>query len=129
MNQTVTQMLVVRTRGLINQVKFLDYKFVVTETQRGEVYLRGEYDEPDTYTSKPALQHTRRWLLSPHMTDSEIVQTLFKCCITSMEHRTREAFQFQGARIFGPHFDVYDLVSLCKDGYENAGGRSTGVPA
>jgi hypothetical protein len=41
-----------------------------------------------------------------------------------MEHRTREAFKYKKARIFGPHFHVDDLVRLCMDEQrENAGGR------
>lgn len=102
-------------------VKFMDYTLNVRESH-GEVFLQAVYNELDTYTGKPEWQFTRKWLLSPYMTESEIVQTAFKCCLTSMEHRTREAFKYHGARIFGPHFDVNDLVRLCRD-RENAGGR------
>jgi hypothetical protein len=85
--------------------------------------MQGHYIDKDIYTGKMEAQFTRKWLLSPAMTDSEIVQTAFKLCMTSFEHRCREGFRFMGARIFGPHFDVDDLVKLCKDGREDAGGR------
>jgi hypothetical protein len=115
--------LIQRVRKLIDQIKFLNYDFSVRE-EHGGVHLRGEYNEADVYDDKVVLQITRPWKITPAMTDSEIVQTIFKCCMTSMEHRTREHFTYMGARIFGPHFDVNDLVKLCKDGRENAGGRT-----
>ena len=53
--------------------------------------------------------------LSPEMTRSEVVQTVFKCALTSMEHRTREFFHYRGRAVFGPHFDVEALWQLCAD--------------
>jgi hypothetical protein len=113
--------LIERCLNWLQHVQFMDYKFQVRESHGG-VFMQASYMEPDTYTRDMETQLTRKWLLSPGMTESEVVQTAFKCCLTSMEHRTRESFLYQGARIFGPHFDVTDLVALCKD-REDAGGR------
>ena len=112
-----------RAQKAINDVSFEAYRFVIAEGERG-VYLKAEYDEEDVYTHKRAVQHTRAWILTPAMTKSEIVQTAFKCVITSMEHRAREGFLYKGARVFGPHFDIDDLWAVCQAGRENAGGRS-----
>jgi hypothetical protein len=114
--------LVARVKELIRNVIFPDYTFRVTESHGG-VHLHAEYMDADIYTRAWEMQTTRRWKLTPYMTDSEIVQTMFKCCMTSYEHRCREAFQYKGARVYGPHFDVEDLVKLCKDGKEAGGGR------
>lgn len=114
-----------RANSLLSNVKFHlgeDYRFDVREGHGG-VFLQGIYCDADIYTGYREIQHTRKWLLSPSMTDSEIVQTAFKCAITSAEHRAREGFRYRGARIFGPHFDCEDLVRLCEDGREEAGGR------
>lgn len=115
--------LVERAERILESITYEGYQFATILTKRGEVYVQGVYDEADVYSGHRALQYTRRWLLSTAMTDSEIVQTIFKLCLTSAEHRCREHFQYKGARIFGPHFDVEDLVALCNDGRENAGGR------
>lgn len=111
-----------RARNLLAAVGFLGYVFIVGKDQNRE-YLQAKYMDADSYTKRQEWQYTRKWLLSPTMTDSEIIQTAFKLCMTSFEHRCREGFLYQGARIFGPHFDVNDLVNLCED-RENAGGRS-----
>lgn len=106
----------------VKRVDFPEYNFEVSEGHGG-VYLRATYVERDTYSRIPEVQYTRKWTLHPEMTESEVVQTAFKCAITSMEHRVRESFKYCGARVFSPHFDVQDLVRLCQDGRENAGGR------
>ena len=56
---------------------------------------------------------TRKWRLSRHMTCSEVVQTAFKCVLTAAEHEVREAFKYKNKAIFGPHFDVEALHSIC----------------
>jgi len=116
--------LVIRALKILQDVSFLDYHWLVY-VAHGGVVLRASYEEPDVYGSAmdgDQVQLTRKWLLSPSMTDSEIVQTAFKACLTSMEHRTREHFTYKTRRVFGPHFDIEDLVWLC-EARENAGGR------
>lgn len=120
---TENETLIERASALLGDVEFLDYEFIVAESHGG-VTIRARYMEPDVYAPQNGdeEQLTRKWLISPGMTDSEIVSTAFKCCLTSMEHRTREHFMYKGRRIFGPHFDINDLVEICKD-RESAGGR------
>lgn len=101
-------------RHLVGLVEFGDYVFVVSEA-RGSIYLQATYDEADIVTGVVEQQHTRKWLLSPAMTKSEIVQTCFKLAMTSAEHRVRETFKYRGRRIFGPHFDVDALHRICGD--------------
>jgi hypothetical protein len=102
-------------REVVKQCEFdphSTYHFHVREAHGG-IMLSAVYMDPDTFSRKPTLQYTRQWRLSPEMTQSEIVQTCFKLCITSMEHRAREAFKWRGRRVFGPHFDVEALWGIC----------------
>ena len=98
---------------VVLQCHYPGYKFSVKIDGRGALYLQGAYEEADTLTGEVETQKTRRWFLSPEMTKSEIVQTVFKCILTSMEHRTREHFTYRLKPIFGPHFDVEHLWQLC----------------
>lgn len=97
---------------LLRLVKFQNYTWIVGSEQ--DLFIQASYREADVYTGKIETQHTRKWRLSPHMTKSEIVQTAFKLCITSMEHRTREEFTYRGERVFGPHFDVDELFEIAR---------------
>jgi hypothetical protein len=56
--------------------------------------------------------NSRKWMLSEHMTDGEIVQTAFLACMTAVEHEMRETFLYEGYSIFDPHYDIKKLVSL-----------------
>lgn len=107
--------------ALVKKCKCLDYTLGVF-LREGHIYMQGSYIENDIITGKPEVQKTRKWLISENMTPSEIVQTAFKLCLTSMEHRCREGFTYKEARIFGPHYDVEDLVTLAKE-RGDAGGR------
>lgn len=101
-------------RALLKKsVAYLDYTFDVEAGER--MYLQAKYMERDIVTGELEMQFTRKWYVSREATKSEIVQTAFKCCITSAEHRCREDFKYRGRRIFGPHFDVDALHRVCGD--------------
>ena len=100
-------------RAVVAQIRFEDYSFEVGE-KNGVPYLRASYTEPDIITHEPTLQRTRKWMLSSHAVKSELVQTAFKCVLTSMEHRAREGFLYKGERVYGPHFDVEALVEIAR---------------
>lgn len=98
---------------ILQLIFFPGYQFVV-HTVRGELYLQAEFEARCTITGELQIQKTRKWRLSEHMTRSEIVQTALKCVLTSVEHEARERFLYRGQAIFGPHFDVEQLVDLVK---------------
>jgi hypothetical protein len=57
----------------------------------------------------------RKWFLSEHMTDGEVVQTALMACLAASEHEIREQFKYRGVSIFDPHYDIERLVELRKD--------------
>lgn len=120
----IDRALIARADVLLSSIHYLDHVFTV-RAGHGGVFLQATYWEKDAIDPvQIEPQATRKWLLSPAMTDSEIVLTAFKCCLTSAEHRCREAFHYKGARICSPHFDVEDLVRLCQtEGRADAGAR------
>lgn len=115
-------------REIVGQCGFPDYTFEVEESSHGYWYLQAHYLEEDVHTGVVEAQFTRRWMLSPKMTKSEVVQTAFKCALTSMEHKTREHFTYEGRAVFGPHFDVDALWSICHPRCEDRRDTPEGVP-
>lgn len=63
------------------------------------------------------MQYGRKWLLSPWMTDTEVVVTAFKACLTAEEHECKERFRYNKQPVFSPHLDVDDLADalLCAE--------------
>ena len=100
---------------ILEEVEYPGYEFEIEESA-GQLYLQAWYLEPDIVTKREAVQRTRKWLIERHQhTKSQIVQTAFKCVLTSMEHRAREHFKYRKKRIYGPHFDVDALHQICTD--------------
>lgn len=102
-----------RAQDILGRVQFPGYAFRIVGDFARSAYLQAVFDAPCSEQGSTTTQTTRKWLLSRYMTPSELVQTAFKCVLTSIEHEAREQFTYKGAAIFGPHFDVERLVLLC----------------
>lgn len=54
----------------------------------------------------------RKWMLSPHMTKTEVVFTAYKAFEAAVEHEFREAFRYRDVMISDPHRNVELLVEM-----------------
>lgn len=104
-------------RKILGNVRCGDFDFCLTHSERRGVttlhvsmVCRKPPGDQNTFTR----YNGRKWLLSSHMTASELVQTALMAVLAFNEHETREMFEYCGMAIFGPHFDVADLVVLAK---------------
>ena len=88
--------------SVLSEVHYKDWRFYVAQSG-GRHYLQVRFDG----------QHGRKWLLSPHMTRSEVVATALKAVLTAEEHEAREEFTYLGEAVFGPHLDVDALYDVC----------------
>lgn len=100
-----------RAREILLDVTFPHYTWLVDGGER--TYLQATFTAPHCRTGLPEVQFTRKWYVSREATRSEVVQTAFKCVLTSIEHEAREVFRYRGQPIFGPHYDVDGLAALC----------------
>jgi len=57
---------------------------------------------------------SRKWLLSPHMTKTEIVRTCYLAVKRAVAHEVDERFTYMGKRIYDPHIDVDALAEVCE---------------
>lgn len=65
-----------------------------------------EYKEADIDTGEMCIQKTREWYISGKSTESEVLRTIHKLLLGSMEHRLDEHLTYQGRRIYDPHRPV-----------------------
>ena len=84
----------------------------------GNAYLMWRFNAPDYSGGQVAGSKwwtTRKYKLSRHMTESELVQTAFMAALQAEEHETREAFRYMNKALFNPHISVAALMSVCDD--------------
>jgi len=70
------------------------------------------YNGVDNVTGEPYQWKGRKWVITTHMTDGEIIQTIFKAILTAAEHELRETFLVAGRPILDPHYDLEKLWDL-----------------
>lgn len=103
-------------QDVVSRIKHPLFQFSVV--QRGsDPYLQVSFLAMDHMSQAEGIMKGRKWLLSSHMTPSEIVQTALKAVLTAMEHEAREDFTYRSRAIFAPHFDVEQLVELVDSGH------------
>lgn len=103
-----------RFRVLLARITYKGWA-LVAKRDGERCYLQAQFYAPDHDTGTVAPRHGRKWLLSRHMTDSEVVATAFKACLTAEEHECREAFRYRGQPVFGPHIDVDWLADTMRE--------------
>ena len=54
----------------------------------------------------------RKWYLSDHMTEDEIVKTVFAAVKMAVEHEVLENFKVNGKALFNPHVDYKELLKI-----------------
>lgn len=113
-----------RVSDLLNRTRFPDLKisahFEMTFSgamRDARWYLRvdalpGSHWATCAVTQEALPWSGRKWRLSEHMTDGEVVQTAFLAVKTALEHEARERFTFDGVSVFDPHYDIHKLVDL-----------------
>lgn len=104
---------------ILYSVAFHAEKFAVMEKGDGWLiqlqYWEKDVDNP---SGPPMLQKARKWYVSSHATESEVVRTCFLACMVSAEHRVREHFLYKGRRVFGPHTGIEKFLEIAKEDEE-----------
>lgn len=96
----------------IDEVRYKDWSIYINADENGSLFMQVAFFAPNEW-GVPELQQGRKWLLSKHMTKSEIVQTALKAVLTAEEHEARENFMYRGRKVFGPHVYIDALWDAC----------------
>ena len=102
-------------KEIVGNLESQDWVFLVEE-KNNVPYLQVSFMGKCSVTGKVTEQKGRKWMLSEHMTKSELVQTAFLAVKQALEHEAREQFLYYGEPIFRPHFDVEYLWDLSLEG-------------
>lgn len=80
----------------------------------GRFYFQIRCWREDVITGEMGYGYGGKAYLSPHMTDSELVQIAFGLYKGYYEHEARETFRYKARRVFGPHISVEALWEVAR---------------
>lgn len=78
----------------------------------GRVFIQITYKAPCGKTNKTEEWRSRKWYLSEHMTDDEIIKTAYLAFEIAVKHEILEGFKVNGKSLFNPHVNYTDLLTI-----------------
>lgn len=82
------------------------------EFENGRVFLQITYHAPCAETKEAKEWHGRKYYLSKHMTDDEIVKTTYVAFESCIKHEIMEGFRVDGITLFNPHINFEELIKI-----------------
>jgi hypothetical protein len=118
-----------RVNQVISAVSFPGYTFQTGVYAPNCFFLQVRYSEPDVMTGVNETQTGRQWAFPAGQTTGQIVQTMFKAILTSLEHRAREHFLYRGKPVLQPHLDVDQIWAMLPEQDRHEGGAPFQEPS
>lgn len=84
----------------------------VKDPVNGRIFLQVEYIAPCIKEGGDQIWHGRKFYLSDHMTQDEVVKTTFLAFKLAVEHEIMEGFSVGGKTLFNPHIDFTELLAI-----------------
>lgn len=78
----------------------------------GRTFIQIVYSSACTKTGKEDIWKGRKWYLSEHMTDDEIVKTIYCAFEAAVKHEIMEGFKVDGKILFNPHVNFEELLKI-----------------
>jgi hypothetical protein len=76
------------------------------------IYMQPFYLAPCTKTNSVEEWRGRKWYLTPHMLEDEVVKTAYAAFKAAVEHEIMEGFKYDGTVVFNPHTDFRKLMEV-----------------
>lgn len=78
----------------------------------GRIFLQVTYEAFCTKTGILQPWTGRKWYLSDHMTEDEIIKTAYCAFESAVKHEIMEGFKVEGIVLFNPHVDFNELLKI-----------------
>lgn len=93
-------------KKIISFIQYKDWIFVVLTKGDGFLIQVQFLGEDTDGSGKTELQKCRKWFISQHSGDSEIIRSCFLAIRQAEEHELCERFLYKGQQIYNPHLDM-----------------------
>jgi hypothetical protein len=115
---TTTETFPARLTRLASEVTLAEHFDIIIaqdkEVPNGRWYFQITCWRRDAITGDMGRGYGGKAYLTPHATDSELIQTLFGLYKAYWEHEARETFQWRERRVFGPHISTEALWDVAR---------------
>lgn len=102
-------------RDIVEQCELPEGFWVEVGQVNGAVWIEINHHRPDTHTGQMGVGSGGRRFIPVTADISDIVRMVFGAFLAYQEHEAREAFKFQGVRVFGPHQDLVALAAYLRE--------------
>lgn len=89
------------------------YRIRLDEDAKG-VFVQIECERMDVITKQVGTGKGGKAYPSEFSSESELIAVIFGLYLRYVEHEARETFEWQGARIYGPHISAHALKSVAR---------------
>ena len=99
--------------SILNKIKYKDWKLIAQNYTDCYVikWVFLDKDVTNPYDHNLYEQHCRKWFISKHSTESEVIRSAYLAVIQAEMHEAAEQFQFNDVRLFDPHTNYTDLAN------------------
>jgi hypothetical protein len=102
--------------SIVSKITYRNWDFRIHD--KGDGFLiQAVWMAPDANTGKMELQKGRKWYVSSHACEGEIIRTIYKIVEAAEIHEMQEHFKYCGQKIFNPHLHPEDLALLIAGGW------------
>lgn len=99
---------------MLDKIKFRDWTFRFEERDGGYLF-QVVFMAPDNCEGgEPTQQYCRKWYISKHACENEVVRTAWKAVEAAVIHEAAEQFTFLGQRVMEPHVDFTKMAEFMK---------------
>lgn len=100
---------------IIGQVSCEPYGFIVTELS-SNVYIQAKLWRYDVYSQEWGYGYGGVQVVTPDMSEDDVVKRCFVAARDYAEHEVRENFLWKGRRVFDPHQPLQNLWDISRGG-------------
>ena len=93
----------------------IDFQINVHRDQKdvnGRIYIQVSFEAPCQKTGELSEWTGRKWYLSEHMTEDEVVKTAYAAFEAAVRHECMEGFKVEGVTLFNPHVNFRELLAI-----------------
>lgn len=93
------------------------FEYIVSQDLKGgkRVFIQIMYTTKCTKEGADTTWKGRKWYLSEHMTDDEVIKTCFVAFKSAVEHEIMEAFKVDDIILFNPHVSYEALLRVSNE--------------